>query len=60
MTNHPIQATSQAKSLVKRSQPTLWGQLSPVQRHQLAHYLAQLIQRIRNQAHNPEASHERE
>lgn len=60
MTNHPSQATSQTKSLVKDSQPTLWNQLSPVQRHQLAQYLAQLIQRIRNQAHNPETSNERD
>ena len=60
MTNHPIQATSQTKSPVKRSQPILWDQLSPVQRHQLAQYLAQLIQRIRNQVNNPEASNERD
>ena len=60
MTNHPIQTTSQAKSLANRSQPTLWSQLSPVQRHQLAQYLAQLIQRIRNQVNNPEASNERD
>ncbi len=42
-------------------QPNLWLQMTPLQQQQLAHYLAQLIQRILCQGkEKQEAHHERE
>jgi hypothetical protein len=51
----------QAESLSTSVPPvptTLWYQLSPSSQQQLAHLVAQLLQRVRQAAKNKESEHE--
>ena len=51
----------QARSSNHQNQvpPTMWHQLPPTSQQQLAHLVAQLIQRIRQAASDKERDHER-
>jgi hypothetical protein len=53
--------SKQARSSNHQNQvpPTIWHQLPPTSQQQLAHLVAQLIQRVRQAASDKEREHER-